>query len=153
MYLKNLFVKEIFNMKSKKLLITTLVALAVPFGTLSGGFVKADEPSKASEDAAGDAWEKAANEYNKPTTQPGVTPQNHPTDTPTAAEMKKAEDDYLKAAEAEYKKLTATSEKGQPLVNTKPEFKLPADGQTPKKQLNSMNKDMKKTLPKTSAVK
>ena len=70
-----------------------------------------------------------------------------------SAEMKKAEDDYLKAAEAEYKKLTATSEKGQPLVNTKPEFKLPADGQTPKKQLNPMNKDMKKTLPKTSAVK
>lgn len=122
-------------MKSKKLLLTALVALAVPFGTLSGGFVKAEGPNPA------------------PATQPGVTPQDHPTDTPTAAEMKKAEDDYLKAAEAEYKKLTATSEKGQPLVNTKPEFKLPADGQTPKKQLNPMNKDMKKTLPKTSAVK
>ena len=121
-------------MKSKKLLLTALVALAVPFGTLSGGFVKAEGPNPA------------------PATQPGVTPQDHPTDTPTAAEMKKAEDDYLKAAEAEYKKLTATSEKGQPLVNTKPEFKLPADGQTPKKQLNPMNKDMKKTLPKTSAV-
>ena len=122
-------------MKSKKLLLTALVALAVPFGTLSGGFVKAEGPNPA------------------PATQPGVTPQDHPTDTPTAAEMKKAEDDYLKAAEAEYKKITATSEKGQPLVNTKPEFKLPADGQTPKKQLNPMNKDMKKTLPKTSAVK
>ena len=57
-YLKNLFVKEIFNMKSKKLLLTALVALAVPFGTLSGGFVKAEGPSKASEDAASDAWEK-----------------------------------------------------------------------------------------------
>ena len=47
-YLKNLFVKEIFNMKSKKLLLTALVALAVPFGTLSGGVVKAEGPSKAS---------------------------------------------------------------------------------------------------------
>ena len=121
-------------MKSKKLLITTLVALAVPFGTLSGGFVKAEGPTQ-------------------PTTPSTVTPQDHPTDTPTAAEMKKAEDDYLKAAEAEYKKLTATSEKGQPLVNTKPEFKLPADGQTPKKQENPMNKNVKKALPKTSAVK
>lgn len=121
-------------MKSKKLLLTALVALAVPFGTLSGGFVKAEGTPQ-------------------PVTPSTVTPKDHPTDTPTAAEMKKAEDDYLKAAEAEYKKLTATSEKGQPLVNTKPEFKLPADGQTPKKQLNPMNKDMKKTLPKTSAVK
>ena len=31
-------------MKSKKLLLTALVALAVPFGTLSGGFVKAEGP-------------------------------------------------------------------------------------------------------------
>ena len=122
-------------MKSKKLLLTTLVALAVPFGTLSGGFVKAEGPNPA------------------PATQPGVTPQDHPTDTPTAAEMKKAEDDYLKAAEAEYKKLTATSEKGQPLVNTKPEFKLPDATQTPKKQVKPMDKNVKKALPKTSAVK
>lgn len=122
-------------MKSKKLLLTALVALAVPFGTLSGGFVKAEGPNPA------------------PATQPGVTPQDHPTDTPTAAEMKKAEDDYLKAAEAEYKKLTATSEKGQPLVNTKPEFKLPDATQTPKKQVKPMDKNVKKALPKTSAVK
>ena len=33
-------------MKSKKLLLTALVALAVPFGTLSGGFVKAEGPSQ-----------------------------------------------------------------------------------------------------------
>lgn len=121
-------------MKSKKLLITTLVALAVPFGTLSGGFVKAEG-------------------IPQPATPSTVTPKDHPTDTPTTKESNDAENKYLDAAEAEYKKLTATSEKGQPLVNTKPEYKLPADGQTPKKQLNPMNKDMKKTLPKTSAVK
>lgn len=31
-------------MKSKKLLLTALVVLAVPFGILSGGFVKAEGP-------------------------------------------------------------------------------------------------------------
>ena len=141
-------------MKSKKLLLTALVALAVPFGTLSGGFVKAEGPSKASEDAASDAWEKAANDYNKPTTQPGVTPQDHPTwNTQTPEEAKKAEDALAKQAEDKYKELTAKSEKGEPLVNTKPEFKLPDATQTPKKQVNPMNKNVKKVLPKTSAVK
>ncbi|WP_448905092.1 hypothetical protein [Gemella sp.] len=141
-------------MKSKKLLLTALVALAVPFGTLSGGLVKADEPSKASEDAAGDAWEKAANENIKPATQPGVTPQAHPTwNTETREEAKKAEDAYARKVEAEYDKLTATHTNGDALVNHKPEYKLPAAGQTPKKQVNPMNKNVKKALPKTSAVK
>lgn len=141
-------------MKSKKLLLTTLVALAVPFGTLSGGFVKADEPSKASEDAASDAWEKAANENIKPATQPGVTPQAHPTwNTETREEAKQAEDAYARKVEAEYDKLTATHTNGDALVNHKPEYKLPAAGQTPKKQVNPMNKNAKKALPKTSAVK
>ena len=141
-------------MKSKKLLLTALVALAVPFGTLSGGVVKAEGPSKASEDAASDAWEKAANDYNKPTTQPGVTPQDHPTwNTQTPEEAKKAEDAYARKVEAEYDKLTATHTNGDALVNHKPEYKLPAAGQTPKKQANPMNKNVKKVLPKTSAVK
>ena len=138
-------------MKSKKLLLTALVALAVPFGTLSGSLVKAEEPSKATEDAAGDAWEKAANDYNKPTTQPGVTPKTTPTwNTQTSEEAKKAEDAYARKVEAEYGKLTAN---GDALINHKPEYKLPAAGQTPKKQVNSMNKNGKKALPKTSAVK
>ena len=140
-------------MKSKKLLLTALVALAVPFGTLSGSFVKAEGPSKASEDAASDAWEKAANDYNKPTTQPGVTPQDHPTNTPTGKESRDAENKYLDAAEKKYKEQTATHSNGDALVNYKPEYKLPAAGQTPKKQVNSMNKNVKKALPKTSAVK
>lgn len=141
-------------MKSKKLLLTTLVALTVPFGTLSGGLVKAEEPSKATEDAAGDAWEKAANEYNKPATQPGVTPQDHPTwNTETREEAKKAEEAYARKVEAEYDKLTETHTNGDALVNHKPEYKLPAAGQTPKKQVNPMNKNVKKALPKTSAVK
>ena len=141
-------------MKSKRLLLTALVALAVPFGTLSGGLVKADEPSKASEDAASDAWEKAANENIKPATQPGVTPQDHPTwNTETREEAKKAEDAYARKVEAEYDKLTATHTNGDALVNHKPEYKLPADGQTPKKHVNPMNKNVKKALPKTSAVK
>lgn len=140
-------------MKSKKLLLTALVALAVPFGTLSGGFVKAEGPSKASEDAASDAWEKAANDYNKPTTQPGVTPQDHPTNTPTAKESRDAENKYLDDAAKKYEEITATHTNGDALVNHKPEFKLPAAGQTPKKQVNPMNKNVKKALPKTSAVK
>jgi hypothetical protein len=140
-------------MKSKKLLLTALVALAVPFGTISGGFVKAEGPSKASEDAASDAWEKAANDYNKPTTQPGVTPQDHPTNTPTAKESRDAENKYLDDAAKKYEEITATHTNGDALVNHKPEFKLPAAGQTPKKQVNPMNKNVKKALPKTSAVK
>ena len=123
-------------MKSKKLLLTTLVALAVPYGKLSGGFVKAEGPTQ-------------------PTTPAGTTPSVSPkdVDTSTAAEMKKAEDDYLKAAEDEYNKLNPTFKKGEPLVYDKPEYKLPAAGQTPKKQVNPMNKNVKKALPKTSAVK
>ncbi len=140
-------------MKSKKLLLTALVALAVPFGTLSGGLVKAEEPSKASEDAAGDAWEKAANDYNKPATQPGVTPQDHPTNTPTAKESRDAENKYLDDAAKKYEELTATHSNGDALINHKPEYKLPAGTQTPKKQVNPMNKNVKKALPKTSAVK
>ena len=140
-------------MKSKKLLLTTLVALAVPFGTLSGGLVRAEEPSKASEDAAGDAWEKAANDYNKPATQPGVTPQDHPTNTPTAKESRDAENKYLDDAAKKYEELTATHTNGDALINHKPEYKLPAGTQTPKKQVNPMNKNVKKALPKTSAVK
>ena len=140
-------------MKSKKLLLTALVALAVPFGTISGGFVKAEGPSKASEDAASDAWEKAANDYNKPTTQPGVTPQDHPTNTPTAKESRDAENKYLDDATKKYEEITATHTNGDALVNHKPEFKLPAAGQTPKKHVNPVNKNVKKALPKTSAVK
>ena len=140
-------------MKSKKLLLTALVALAVPFGTLSGSLVKAEEPSKATEDAAGDAWEKAANDYNKPTTQPGVTPQDHPTNTPTAKESRDAENKYLDDAAKKYEEITATHTNGDALVNHKPEFKLPAAGQTPKKQVKPMDKNVKKALPKTAAVK
>ena len=140
-------------MKSKKLLLTALVALAVPFGTLSGGFVKAEGPTKASEDAHADAWEKAANDYIKPTTQPGVTPQDHPTNTPTAKESRDAENKYLDDAEKKYKDLTTIHSNGDALVNYKPEYKLPDATKTPKKQVNPMNKNVKKALPKTSAVK
>ncbi|WP_448913863.1 hypothetical protein [Gemella sp.] len=121
-------------MKSKKLLITTLVALAVPFGTLSGGFVKAEG-------------------IPQPATPSTVTPKDHPTDTPTTKESNDAENKYLDAAEAEYKKLNTKYETGEALVNSKPEYKLPAATQTPKKQVNPMNKNVKKALPKTSAVK
>ena len=123
-------------MKSKKLLLTTLVALAVPFGTLSGGFVKAEGPTQ-------------------PTTPAGTTPSVSPkdVDTQTGKEAKQAEDALAKQAEDKYKELTTKSEKGQPLVYDKPEYKLPAAGQTPKKQVNPMNKNVKKALPKTSAVK
>ena len=138
-------------MKSKKLLLTALVALAVPFGTLSGGVVKAEGPSKASEDAHSDAWEKAANENIKPATQPGVTPKTTPTwNTQTPEEAKKAEDAYARKVEAEYGKLTAN---GDALINHKPEYKLPDATQTSKKQVKPMDKNVKKALPKTSAVK
>ena len=121
-------------MKSKKLLLTTLVALAVPFGTLSGALVKAEGPTQ-------------------PKTPAGVIPQDHPTNTPTAKESKDAENNYLDAAEAEYNKLNPTYKKGEPLVYDKPEYKLPAATQTPKKQVKPLDKNVKKALPKTSAVK
>lgn len=122
-------------MKSKKLLLTALVALAVPFGTLSGGFVKAEGPTQ-------------------PTTPSTVAPKTTPTwDTETPEEAKKAEDTYAKKAEDKYKEQTATHSNGDALVNYKPEYKLPAGTQTPKKQVNPMNKNVKKALPKTSAVK
>ncbi len=123
-------------MKSKKLLLTALVALSVPFGTLSGGFVKAEGPTQ-------------------PTTPAGTTPSVSPkdVDTPTGKEAKQAEDALAKQAEDKYKELTTKSEKGQPLVYDKPEYKLPAATQTPKKQVKPMDKNVKKALPKTSAVK
>ena len=103
-------------------------------------FVKAEGPSKESEDAASDAWEKAANDYNKPTTQPGVTPQDHPTNTPTAKESRDAENKYLDDAAKKYEELTVTHTNGDALINHKPEYKLPAATQTPKKHVNPMNK-------------
>ena len=121
-------------MKSKKLLLTALVALAVPFGTLSGGFVKAEGPTQ-------------------PKTPAGVTPQDHPTNTPTAKESRDAENKYLDDAAKKYEELTATHTNGDALINHKPEYKLPDATQTPKKQLKQMDKNVKKVLPKTSAVK
>ena len=105
-------------MKSKKLLLTALVALAVPFGTLSGGFVKAEGPTP-------------------PTTPAGTTPSVSPkdVDTPTGKEAKQAEDALAKQAEDKYKELTATHTNGDALINHKPEYKLPDATQTPKKQL------------------
>ena len=123
-------------MKSKKLLLTTLVALAVPFGTLSGGLVKAEGATQPKTPA---------------NTTPSASPKD--VDTQTGKEAGDAEKKYLDAAEAEYNKLNPTYKKGEPLVYDKPEYKLPAAGQTPKKQVNPMNKNVKKALPKTSAVK
>lgn len=117
-------------MKSKKLLLTALVALAVPFGTLSGEFVKAEGPNPA------------------PAASPEVTPKTTSTwDTETPKEAKQAEDALANKVEDKYKELTATHEKGQPLVYDK------TDTQTPKKQVKLMDKNVKKALPKTSAVK
>lgn len=123
-------------MKSKKLLLTALVAFAVPFGTLSGGLVKAEGPTQ-------------------PTTPAGTTPSVSPkdVDTPTGKEAGEAENNTIDKAEAEYNKLKPEYKKGDALVNYKPEYKLPAGTQTPKKQVNPMNKNVKKALPKTSAVK
>ena len=75
-------------MKSKKLLLTTLVALTVPFGTLSGGFVKAEGPTQ-------------------PTTPAGTTPSvsSKDVDMPTGKEAGKAENNTIDRAEAEYNKL------------------------------------------------
>ena len=123
-------------MKSKKLLLTALVALAVPFGTLSGGFVKAEGPTQPKTPA---------------NTTPSASPKD--VDTQTGKEAGDAEKKYLDDAAKKYEDLTEKSEKGEPLVYDKPEYKLPAAGQTPKKQVNPMNKNVKKALPKTSAVK
>ena len=79
---------------------------------------------------------------SQPTTPAGTTPSvsSKDVDIPTGKEAGKAENNTIDRAEAKYNKL-------------KLEYKLPAAGQTPKKQVNPMNKNVKKALPKTSAVK
>ncbi len=119
-------------MKVTKLVVTGVLALAVPFGAL-GGVVKADEPNKASEDAWAEAWEKAAKDAQKPaapTIDEDYVRKN--IDTPTGKEEKAKEDNYLDKAEKEYNRLLKEQETKK---------------QTPKKQTP------KKRLPKTSAVK
>ena len=150
-------------MKLNKFLAVAVAATVLPLSV-----AHAEGPSKASEDAHADAWEAAAK---------AAANANPTWNTPTAKEGKDAEDKYADAAEAEYKKLTVTTSKGEALVQPelpefkggvngaepavldKPEFKLPAGtssddtfgprkGQAPAKAQNGH-----KTLPKTSAVK
>ena len=92
---------------------------------------------------------------SQPTTPAGTTPSvlSKDVDISTGKEAGGAENNTIDRAEAKYNKLKSEYKKGDALVNHKPEYKLPAAGQTPKKQANPMNKNVKKALPKTSAVK
>ena len=113
---------------------------------LEHGYVKAEEPSKASEDAAGDAWEKAAKEAETPKVEtPKKEEAKQPVideeyvkqniDTPTGKEEKAKEDAYKDKAEAKYKEELKKQED-----NKKAPVKAPAKA------------PVKKLLPKTSAV-
>ena len=114
---------------------------------LEHGYVKAEEPSKASEDAAGDAWEKAAKEAETPkvetpkadTSKKLVIDEEYVKkniDTPTGKEEKAKEDAYKDKAEAKYKEELKKQE-----TNKKAPAKAPAKA------------PVKKVLPKTSAVR
>ena len=79
---------------------------------------------------------------SQPTTPAGTTPSvsSKDVDIPTGKEAGKAENNTIDRAEAEYNKLKSEYKKGDALVNHKPEYKLPAATQTPKKHVNPMNK-------------
>ena len=146
-------------MKLNKFLTVAVAAAVLPLSV-----AKADGPDKASEDAHADAWEAAAN---------AAANANPTWNTPTAKEGKDAENKHADAAEAEYKKLTATSDKGEVLVQPelpefkggvngteaavldKPEYKLPNKGtfKVDKGTEAGKAQNGQKVLPKTSAVK
>lgn len=134
----------------KKLLTGVFAATLLTSGVgvaLEHGYVKAEEPSKASEDAAGDAWEKAAKEAETPkvetpkadTSKKLVIDEEYVKkniDTPTGKEEKAKEDAYKDKAEAKYKEELKKQE-----ANKKAPVKAPAKA------------PVKKVLPKTSAVR
>lgn len=139
----------------KKLLTGVFAATLLTSGlgvAFDHGQVRAEEPSKASEDAAGDAWEKAAKEAETPKVEtPKVeTPKADTSkklvideeyvkkniDTPTGKEEKAKEDAYKDKAEAKYKEELKKQE-----ANKKAPAKAPAKA------------PVKKVLPKTSAVR
>ena len=134
----------------KKLLTGVFAATLLTSGlgvAFDHGQVRAEEPSKASEDAAGDAWEKAAKEAE---TSKVETPKADTSkklvideeyvkkniDTPTGKEEKAKEDAYKDKAEAKYKEELKKQE-----ANKKAPVKAPAKA------------SVKKVLPKTSAVR
>ena len=146
-------------MKLNKFLVAAATVAVLPLSVAN-----AEGPDAASEAAHADAWEAAAN----------AAANAKPTwNTPTAKEGKDAEGKYADAAEAEYKKLTATSEKGEALVQPenpafvggvngteaavldKPEYKLPNKGTFKVENGKEAGKAQngQKVLPKTSAVK
>lgn len=134
----------------KKLLTGVFAATLLTSGVgvaLEHGYVKAEEPSKATEDAAGDAWEKAAKEAETPkvetpkadTSKKLVIDEEYVKkniDTPTGKEEKAKEDAYKDKAEAKYKEELKKQE-----ANKKAPAKAPAKA------------PVKKVLPKTSAVR
>ena len=138
----------------KKLLTGIFAATLLTAGTgvaLEHGYVKAEEPSKASEDAAGDAWEKAAKEAetSKVETPKAETPKQpvideeyvkKNIDTPTGKEEKAREDAYKDKAEAKYKEELKKQE-----AKKDADKKVPVKGQS--------KAPVKKVLPKTSAVR
>lgn len=134
----------------KKLFTSIFAATLLTAGAgvaFDHGQVRAEEPSKASEDAAGDAWEKAAKEAETPkvetpkadTSKKLVIDEEYVKkniDTPTGKEEKAKEDAYKDKAEAKYKEELKKQE-----ANKKAPAKAPAKA------------PVKKVLPKTSAVR
>ena len=121
----------------KKLLTGVFAATLLTSGlgvAFDHGQVRAEEPSKASEDAAGDAWEKAAKEAETPKVE---TPKADTSKKLVIDEEEKAKEDaYKDKAEAKYKEELKKQE-----TNKKAPAKAPAKA------------PVKKVLPKTSAVR
>lgn len=134
-------------MKTNKLLTA---ALATTLGlTVLGGAVQANEPSKASEDAWADAWEKAATgkdvaKPTVPTIDEDYVKKN--IDTPTGKEEKAKEDAYKDKAEKEYNRLLKEQEAKKPVAPQK-------DTKKDTKKEETKKPAIKKVLPKTSAVR
>ena len=105
-----------------------------------------------------DSWEAAANEYHakvakeKEAQAKAEKYVKENIDTPTGAESKAKEDDYLDKAEAQYKKELAKQEADKKDNGKKDNGKKEADKKDNAKKPAAPTKQVKK-LPKTSAVR
>lgn len=138
-------------MKKTSLALASLIALVPVAGQLHV------TPPAYAVDEEGDAWEKAANEYNKKVedTKKQEAEKKQPVideeyvkkniDTPTAKEEKAKEDALKDQAEKKYTELNKKAEQDKKVADAKKE--------QPKKAEETKKQPERKVLPKTSAVR
>lgn len=138
-------------MKKTSLALASLIALAPVAGQLPV------TPTAYAVDEEGDAWEKAANEYNKKVEdakkqeaekkQPVIDEEyvKKNIDTPTGKEEKAKEDSLKDQAEKKYTELNKKAEQDKKVADAKKE--------QPKKAEETKKQPERKVLPKTSAVR